>query len=277
MTLFFGNENTAMRRASDSVLLPTRAGRGPYSTPSKPRLSVDRITWIIVLFSSCFVSFYSGVLVAWSLLAPPPQQGCLDTVTSSTSPASTDCTEICLSAVLGGQGELARKMDGKLDAIVRSRVDEALKTECPSLSSSNTKLSMRFPDSLSHFANGLISINRKDMFDKYDFGVPMNDNAENESVLMMYDTKAALPSINSLAAAAEYNVDIPQADAATATMNCDVMSTIFVKNFSNSVRQCLAIVGGQYQGYHVQRWARLVGEGRDGTFDRNAPLRMAGK
>ena len=197
---------------------------------------------------------------------------------SLSSSASTDCSEICLNAVLGGKGDLARKLDGKLDSIVRSRVEKALETEYPSTSSSNSKWSKRFPKSLSHFANGLISINRKDMFEKYDFGVPMDGNAENENILMLYDSKESLPSINKLAAAAEFNGDIPEADATTATSNCDVMSTIFVKNFPpTEVRQCLAIVGGQYQGYHVQRWARLVGEGKDGTFDKNAPLRMSGR
>ncbi len=222
--------------------------------------------------------------MAWSLpsSSTEQQEGCRDnsasSTTTSSSSASTDCSEICLNAVLGGQGDLARKLDGKLDSIVRSRVEKALEIECPSASSSNSKFSKRFPESLSHFANGLISINRKDMFDKYDFGVPMDKNAENENILVLYDSKASLPSNNKLATAAEFNGDIPQADATTATSNCDVMSAIFVKNFEpTEVRQCLAIVGGQYQGYHVQRWARLVGEGKYGTFDKNAPLRMSGR
>ena len=263
----------------NSNLLPTRAGGRTHETTYKPRISVDTFTWIIFLLSSCFVSFYAGIWVAWSLSSTDQQGGCLSnsassTTTTSLSSASTDCSEICLNAVLGGQGDLARKLDGKLDSIVRSRVEKALETECPSAS----KWSKRFPESLSHFANGLISINRKDMFDKYDFGVPMDGNAEHENILMLYDSKASLPSINKLAAAAEFNGDIPQADATTATSNCDVMSTIFVKNFHpTKVRQCLAIVGGQYQGYHVQRWARLVGEGKYGTFDKNAPLRMSGR
>lgn len=270
-----------MNGASNSTtLLPTRTGgRLRHSTKTKPRLSVDTITWTIFLLASCFVSFYAGIWVAWSLSASPQQEvDYLDNSSSSRFAASTDCSETCFNAVIGGKGDLARRLEGKLDAIVRARVETALKTECPSSSeSSNSKWSKRFPDSLSHFANGLISINRKDMFDKYDFGVPMDRNAENENILMLYDSKAALPPYRALAAAAEFNGDIPQTDATTATSNCDVMSAIFVKNFSPKVRQCLAIVGGQYQGYHVQRWARLVGEGQYGTFDNNAPLRMAGR
>lgn len=213
--------------------------------------------------------------MAWTWASPQQQEGCIENSASSTSSASSDCTDICLNAVLGGRGDLARKLDGKLDSMVRVRVEKALETECPS--SSNSKWSKRFPNTLNHFANGLISVNRKDMFEEYDFGVPMNGNAENEDILMLYDSREALPSVSSLAAAASFNGDIPQADATTATLNCDTISAIFVKNYSKKVRQCLAIVGGQYQGYHVQRWARIVGEGKHATFDRSAHLRMTGR
>lgn len=245
---------------------------------SKPRHSIDTITWIIFLISACFISFYAGVWVAWTLASSSNQlEGCSDSSSSSSALPSSDCTQLCLNAVLGGQGDLARKLDGKLDSIVRARVEKALEADCPSSSSSDSKVTRRFSKSLSHFANGLISVNRKDMFDKYDFGVPMEENAENEDVLMLYDSRDSLPSSKTLAVAAYFGGEIPHTDATDATSNCDVMSVIFVKNPSKEVRQCMAIVGGQYQGYHVQRWARIVGEGKFGKFDKDAPLRMSGR
>jgi len=39
-------------------------------------------------------------------------------------------------------------------------------------------------------------------------------------------------------------------------------------------RQCIALVGGKYQGYHVQRYQRLIGEGAQTKTDSSAPLRV---
>jgi len=105
----------------------------------------------------------------------------------------------------------------------------------------------------------------------------MNGNAEKEEVLVLYDTKRALPSDEQIRHAAEYGGDIPKADAESSTANCDTMNVLFVKNPDSHARQCVAIVGGQYQGYHVQRWMRLVGEGTKGKLDKSAPLRLTGR
>ena len=148
----------------------------------------------------------------------------------------------------------------------------------PKLNTNSVGTSKRFSSKLSKWAAGLVSINRKDLFDTYDFGVPMDPGAEKEDVLMLYNEHKALPSDRSLSRASEYNGDIPHTNAKEATANCDTMSVVFIKNpDSRRVSQCVALVGGQYQGYHVQRWQRLIGEGSKGKTDRNAPLRVTSR
>jgi len=136
----------------------------------------------------------------------------------------------------------------------------------------------RFSSKLSHWATGLVSINRKDLFDAYDFGVPITDGAENQDVLMLYNDRNAMPTKRTLSRAAEYNGDIPHTTAEEATENCDTMNVVFIKNPDpKTVNQCFALVGGQYQGYHVQKWQRLIGGGAEGKFDKTAPLRVTGR
>ena len=139
-------------------------------------------------------------------------------------------------------------------------------------------MSKRFPPKLSHWATGLVSINRKDLFDTFDFGVPMNPGAEQEDILLLYNELNAMPTSRSLSREAEHNGDIPQTTAKEATENCDMMNVVFIKkDQSTTFSQCVALVGGQYQGFHIQRWQRLIGEGAKGKTDRSAPLRLTSR
>ncbi len=92
----------------------------------------------------------------------------------------------------------------------------------------------------------------------FDFGVPPNPNTENYDALILYNKKDALPSDETIARAARQEdpkQGLPFVTANTATENCDTMNVVFINNPGNT-RQCLALVGGQYQSYHVQRWMR---------------------
>ncbi|KAL7528955.1 hypothetical protein ACHAXR_004091 [Thalassiosira sp. AJA248-18] len=237
-------------------LLPPAGGK---SSKPPPR---DTITWLIYLMVSCCISFYAGVWLAWT----SSPQDCnevqrLRVPNRSDHPPPPDCTEICLNAVIGGKGDLAQKLHGKLDVILEKKIEKAMEN-CPSNrggnGDSNHSTNKRFPESLSHFAKGLISVNRKDLFDQHDFGVPMNSNADSQDVLMLYNSNDALPSDAQVATAAKYRGEIPHTDAASATANCDSMNVMFVNPPNQLSRQCVAIVGGQYQGYHLQRWIRVV-------------------
>ncbi|KAL7522983.1 hypothetical protein ACHAWX_007733 [Stephanocyclus meneghinianus] len=105
----------------------------------------------------------------------------------------------------------------------------------------------------------------------------MSDGAQHENTLILYDSARALPSDESMRKAAQANEDIPEMDALDATANCDTMNVIFLKNPQGYIRQCVALVGGQYQGYHVQRWMRIVGEGPHGEWDETAPLHQVSR
>ena len=134
----------------------------------------------------------------------------------------------------------------------------------------------RFDMQLNHFLTGAAAVNRQNLFDTYDFGVPISDFAANQNTLFLYDHHA-LPNDAKIRNAAGNNGEIPVIDAVQATENCDAMNVIFVKNPQNALRQCYALVGGQYQGYHVQRWMRIEGEGAHGKINKTTPLHQVSR
>ena len=264
------------RRSNDQQSLPSsRDVRKSFTR------KLDTLTWIIILLSSCFISFYGGIWMAWTIHSPTHDHQDYSSNKLDAPSLSSDCTNICLNAVIGGQGELATLLDGKLDVILAEKIDKAVETVCPSRgggSKGSSTYNKRFDPKLTHFANGMVSINRQDMFETYDFGMVMDPGADREDVLMIYDSKSALPSNKEIAYAAQYGGDIPHTDANTATENCDTMNVMFIKNPGHrKLRQCVALVGGQYQSYHIQKWMRVVGSGAHGKVDKNAPLRITGR
>lgn len=136
--------------------------------------------------------------------------------------------------------------------------------------------SPRFNRSLSHFLNGAVTVNRQKLFDAFDFGVPISDNASYQNTLILYDSTRSLPSDATMKAAAQNNGEIPEMDALDAMANCDAMNVIFIKS-PIELRQCYVLVGGQYQGYHVQRWMRIEGEGAHGKVVPTAPLHQVSR
>lgn len=227
-------------------ILSSRAAGGKSYSPQQSSRKLD----LILLLFSCCISFYAGIWMAWAI-SPRDCSYSEDPsflrrgASLGKSSSSADCSEVCLNALIGGQGELARKLDGKLDVILEEKIDKALETKCPTNNNGSTGGNgKRFAQSLSHFANGMVTINRKEIFDKYDFGVPMNPDADNQDVIMLYNSKHALPSDEKIANSAMMGGDIPHvADAASATANCDQMNVMFVQ--PPLQRQCMAIVGGQ--------------------------------
>ena len=126
--------------------------------------------------------------MAWTIHSPThDHQDCSNNKLDAPS-SSSDCTNICLNAVIGGQGELATLLDGKLDVILAEKIDKAVETVCPSRgggSKGSSTYNKRFDPKLTHFANGMVSINRQDMFETYDFGMVMDPGADREDVLMI--------------------------------------------------------------------------------------------
>ena len=129
-----------------------------------------------------------------------------------------------------------------------------------------------FSKSISHYAQGLVRVSKSDLMSTFDFGVPINQDSEGMDALILYNKQSALPSDQNIAEAARYKdptKPLPLLSATTATENCDTMNVVLMNN-PGSTRQCFALVGGQYQSYHIQRWMRRSEE--SGPITPNMPL-----
>lgn len=124
--------------------------------------------------------------------------------------------------------------------------------------------------------NGAVAVNRQKLFDAFDFGVPISEMASSQNTLILYDSTSSLPSDKTMKNAAQGDGEIPEMNAMDATENCDAMNVLFIKS-PPGLRQCYALVGGQYQGYHVQRWMRIAGEGAHGQISATAPLHQVSR
>ena len=195
-------------------------------------------------------------------------------------PQVKECATFCLDAAGGGGDKSLRK---KIDDVIQPKIKQAVDAklcplcECPQCPTcaddgDDSTGKPRFDSSTNQYASGLVSISRKHLFDAYDFGVPMSSNAENENSLILYQSEDALPSNTTIKQFAQYNGDVPHmSNALEATENCDQLNVLFTKP-PNTLRQCTALVLGQYQGYHIQRWMRKVGDRQSGKMDPTAPL-----
>ncbi|KAL7429074.1 hypothetical protein ACHAXM_001525 [Skeletonema potamos] len=133
-----------------------------------------------------------------------------------------------------------------------------------------------FPRGLNHFANGLVRVSKDDIMSTFDFGVPPNPNSKGKEALILYNTYKALPNDRSVAAAANLNgyTALPFINATTATENCDSLNVVFT-DIPGGMRQCFALIGGQYQSYHIQRWMRR-GD-KYGGLKKDEPLRLTSR
>lgn len=80
---------------------------------------------------------------------------------------------------------------------------------------------------------------------------------------MIYNIDKAMPSNTNT-----NSPELPLLSATKATENCDTMNIVFTNNPGPS-RQCLALVGSQYQSYHVHRYMR---RGSNGGVNEKLPL-----
>ena len=94
-------------------------------------------------------------------------------------------------------------------------------------------------------------IEKDDLMHSIDFGLPPNPDTKGLDALIIYNTPDAMPSDTHNANSPE----LPLLTATKATENCDTMNVVFTNNPGPS-RQCLALVGCQYQSYHVHRYMR---------------------
>ncbi|KAL3779512.1 hypothetical protein HJC23_011148 [Cyclotella cryptica] len=135
----------------------------------------------------------------------------------------------------------------KLDELCKAHLSKETIPKCDSNNEETTLL----PRSLTHFATGLVRVAKDDLMSTIDFGVPPNPDTKGLDALIVYNVKDALPSGISNANSPE----IPLLTATNATENCDTLNVVLTNN-PGPTRQCLALVGSQYQSYHVQRYMR---------------------
>mmetsp|Transcript_18189 Transcript_18189/g.41162 ORF Transcript_18189/g.41162 Transcript_18189/m.41162 type:complete len:631 (-) Transcript_18189:2729-4621(-) len=272
--------------AGSGDLLPSQlAGRSGGGMAKKPKsIKLSNGTWLLIVTLSSVASFYAGMGIAMNVASAHSKVACnLDQHQHQPRQSrNCDCEGTCLSAMAGDgkNGDLAKKLDDYFQSQCKLKIDEAIKgaqTRMGEAALPPSSSNKRFGRSMQHFVTGLASVNRKDMFQKYDFGVPMDPGAEREDILMLYDSKRAMPNSIDVVKEAENDGVIPHISAADATENCDVMKVLYIKNPDRSLRQCYALVGGQYEGYHLQKWMRLVGEGSKGKIEKSAPLRVTGR
>ena len=112
--------------------------------------------------------------MAWSI--SPQHNDCnsnTNPTISSTEPLQ--CEDTCLNAArAGSQGDtLSKKLDlifeEKIDKICPGRSNDKTNTQNSKGGSSSSK---RFAKSLQHWIQGMVQINREDLFNKFDFGMP---------------------------------------------------------------------------------------------------------
>lgn len=188
-------------------------------------------TWILIVLCASCSSFYVGV---WTGIAAASA--------GAGGPAPHQLQALCNKHLCN----------------IDDAATAAAAAAAPQPISSKDKYQKLFHRSLNHFANGLIKVSKDDMMSTFDFGVPPNPYSKDKDVLILYNTARALPNDKQLAAAANLmngHSALPFANATTATENCDTLNVILTDNPGNT-RQCFALIGGQFQSYHIQRWMR---------------------
>ena len=218
----------------------------PPQSRSDNRPLFRMVTSILVALCISFSSFYVGVITG--IRAAP-----------------CDCQEQSWTPNLSDKA-----LQRKVEELARQKVKSQFVELCEQISLGTTgdepqaTLSQKnagsslFSKSISHFAQGLARVSKIDLMETFDFGVPINANSEGLDALILYNTQAALPSNKEIARAARHEDStkpLPLLSAKTATENCDTMNVVLINN-PGSTKQCFALVGGQYQSYHVQRWMR---------------------
>ena len=157
----------------------------------------------------------------------------------------------------------------ELDATVERRVKTATQTilkrqELANKRVGNTKRGQtRFPIEMSRFAFGAARTTRKEFLERFDGGFPedIRDEIVNSEVLILYNNKKSVPSIQKEQSIFDDGDGLPKLSVDDATKNCQNLHIVSTKAMWDSP-QCLAIVG-QYASFHIHQWMRIDGKQAD--------------
>ena len=134
----------------------------------------------------------------------------------------------------------------------------------------------RFPPEVSSFATGMALLDRDEFATKFDTGVPLDKTKDtNSRVLLLYSQALSLPKNRTLAHdVRKLNSPVPTVSSIEdATQNCDFLN-IVLTDFAPRRAQCIAVMG-QYEAYHIQKFARLDEYGS--PLNRTLPLRYVNR
>ena len=228
-------------------------------------------TWILIVVCTSVLSFYIGVWTGIHASGNKSEMG--EVKVNASCPSDKEFREL--------EAEHAKLMVQyvqRKDDLCKNMTSLSTTTGVVSSpSTGNRGESQLFSKSISHFAVGLARVSNVDLMETIDFGVPMNQNSDGLDALILYNDKSSLPSDQRLKGAARYEDStkpLPLLSAKLATERCDVLNVIMTDNFDN-VRQCTALIGGQYRNYHIQRWMR-----RDdyiGVLNTSMPLKLTSR
>jgi hypothetical protein len=233
-------------------------------------------TWILIVICASCSSFYLGAFAGVAASGgqkSEPNNGCNN---NNNNVNQIDDKEI--------QRRVNELVDEKIKWLTSpNKIHELCnKHKCdnkPAASHQNngSKEHKLFTRPLNHFANGLVRVSKNDIMSTFDFGVPPNPHSEGKEALILYNTAKALPNDQSLAAAANLNgyTSLPFANATTATENCDSLN-VLLTDIPGGMRQCFALIGGQYQSYHIQRWIRREDKAYS-KLKKDEPLRLSSR
>ncbi|KAL7524591.1 hypothetical protein ACHAWF_001008 [Thalassiosira exigua] len=228
----------------------------PLRRPGPGRLPT--IAWLGIVACSSFMSFHGGVWIGIR-------------VASGSRP----------SGLNGAFGPSEEEVQQRVDELAAKKVKDECKWLCEKTKHDKPRALHDKPHALHSFlpekiAHGLARVTKDDLMTTFDFGVPPNPEFKGNDAVVLYSKADALPSDEKIAAAAQSVRETPPHLSATqATENCDVMNVILMDNPGNA-RQCYALIGGQYQSYHVQRWMRRPDEPGD-KLDPNLPLKLSSR
>ncbi|KAL3806134.1 hypothetical protein ACHAXA_010845 [Cyclostephanos tholiformis] len=228
------------------------------------------ITWILIVLTSSFLSFYVGVWTGIHASVGDGGQARNDGAVSNAP----------------NLAELQRQAEELSKLIIASQLPDLCKTfssatsadghQTPPIKNENGG-SPLLSNSLRNIAQGLARVSKGELMRTYDLGVPINAGTENLDALILYTSLEALPSDANVARAARHEdptKPLPLLSASAATENCDTMNVILMDRLDHA-RQCFALVGDQYRSYHIQRWMRRPDD--EGILDSNMPLKLTSR
>lgn len=267
--------SNAKTKIEDDKMERARQQQSTTRTKKRSEAVFKTTTWILIVLCASFSSFYLGVYAGI-------------TASSSSGSGQDHKTTLCNKITIEDDKELQRKVEALADQKMKllsspSRLQELCNNHlCNRNDSSNTKRigssnSQLFPKSLAQFANGLIRVSKDDIMKTFDFGVPPNPRSEGKDALILYNTAKALPNDRQLAAAANLkngHTAIPFTNASIATENCDALNVVLT-DIPGGLRQCFALIGGQYQSYHIQRWMRRADD--HGGVNKEESLKLSSR